>query len=53
MTTKTNQGTALDAEKDFDNHAQKGWNNFTKFLLSNVVMTAGALIIIGIFTVWS
>jgi hypothetical protein len=41
------------AEDDFTKVAKAGWNGFTRFLLLNVVVTAAALIIIGIFTVWS
>jgi hypothetical protein len=53
MVTKTNQGTALPADEEFDTVSQKGWNFFTKFLLSNVIVTVVALVVVGLLTVWS
>ncbi len=44
---------AAPTEVEFDNHAQKGWEFFTKFLLGNVVATILALLFVGILTVWS
>jgi hypothetical protein len=38
---------------DFDNHAQKGWSFFTKFLLWNIISTIAALLVVGLLTVWS
>jgi hypothetical protein len=37
----------------FDRTAQTGWNWFTKFLLWNVIACVVALLVIGLFTVWS
>jgi len=53
MSTETKPDTLLAAEADFDNAAKKGWAFFTKFLLTNVIVTAVALIIVGFLTVWS
>ncbi len=53
MTTETNQGTILPADEEFDTHAKKGWEFFTKFLTANVVFTIVALLIFGLLTVWS
>jgi hypothetical protein len=38
---------------EINTHAQQGWNWFTKFLFWNVVTTVGALLIVGLLTVWS
>jgi hypothetical protein len=38
--------------QEFDNHAMKGWEFFTKFLLSNVIVTILALVFVGLLTVW-
>jgi hypothetical protein len=46
--------TAAQSEEDrFTQVSKAGWNGFTKFLLLNVVVTIVALLIIGLFTVWS
>jgi len=37
---------------DMDTTSQKGWDGFTKFLLSNVVVTIVVLLFIGLLTVW-
>jgi hypothetical protein len=37
----------------FDEHAQKGWAWFTKFLFWNVVTVVGALVVVALLTVWS
>jgi hypothetical protein len=43
-----------DAPEDHFTRASKaGWNGFTRFLLLNVVVIIAALLIIGLFTVWS
>jgi hypothetical protein len=52
MVTETSEGTPLPPEQDFDNAAKKGWEFFTKFLLTNVLVTAAALIFVGLLTVW-
>ncbi|HQT66614.1 MAG TPA: hypothetical protein PLI12_03225 [Acetobacteraceae bacterium] len=36
-----------------DNNPQEFWNGFTKFLKIVVVSVAAALLLIGLFTVWS
>ena len=53
MVTETNQGTMLPADEEFDTVSQKGWNFFTKFLLSNVIVTVVVLVVVGLLTVWS
>jgi hypothetical protein len=53
MVTETNQGTALPADEEFDTVSKKGWEFFTKFLLSNVIVTVVALLVVGLLTVWS
>jgi hypothetical protein len=45
--------TTSPAEVAFDKQAQKGWEFFTKFLFSNVVVTILALLVVGLLTVWS
>jgi hypothetical protein len=40
-------------EDQFTRVAKAGWNGFTRFLLLNVVVIIVALLIIGLFTVWS
>jgi len=45
--------SAAPTEVEFDTHAKKGWEFFTKFLLGNVVVTILALLFVGILTVWS
>ena len=43
-----------DAPEDhFTRVAKAGWNGFTRFLLLNVIVVIAALLIIGLFTVWS
>ncbi len=37
---------------EINGEAQKGWNWFTRFLFWNVVVIAGALIFVGLLTVW-
>jgi hypothetical protein len=37
----------------FDQHAQQGWNFFTKFLFWNVITVVVCLIAVGLLTVWS
>ena len=53
MASKTNQGTALPANEEFDTVSKKGWEFFTKFLLGNVIVTIVALLVVGLLTVWS
>ncbi len=40
-------------EDPFTKVSQAGWNGFTRFLLINVVVIVVALLVIGLFTVWS
>ncbi len=40
-------------ENEFDQTSQTGWNWFTKFLLFNVLGAIGALLVVGLLTVWS
>jgi hypothetical protein len=37
----------------FTRVSKAGWNGFTRFLLLNVIVIIVALLIIGLFTVWS
>ena len=53
MSTETRPDTMAPPEADFDGQSKKGWQFFTKFLLTNVVVIAAALLIIGLLTVWS
>jgi hypothetical protein len=52
MSSETRPDSINAAEADFDNASKKGWEFFTKFLLTNVIVTAAALIFIGFLTVW-
>jgi hypothetical protein len=49
MATETARDTATD---EFDTASQKGWEFFTKFLATNVIITIAGLLIIGLLTVW-
>ncbi len=42
----------VEVEAGFDQASRKGWDFFTKFLLGNVVVIIGALLVIGAITVW-
>jgi len=53
MVTETNQQTTLPPGQDFDTAAKKGWAFFTKFLLTNVLVTIAVLLLVGLLTVWS
>jgi hypothetical protein len=52
MSTEPKPDSMTHAEADFDTTAKKGWEFFTKFLLTNVLVTAAALIVVGLLTVW-
>jgi hypothetical protein len=47
----TDQTDAPDDQ--FTRVSKAGWNGFTRFLLLNVIVVIAALLIIGLFTVWS
>ncbi len=49
-TTPVDQAAEL---QEMDTDSVKLWKGFTKFLLSNIVLAAGALIVLGLLTVWS
>ncbi len=53
MTAGTNQEMESATDEEFGKTAQKGWEFFTKFLLTNILVTVGALIVVGLLTVWS
>jgi hypothetical protein len=36
----------------FNSTAKKGWDGFTKFLLSNVIAVVAGLLFVGLLTVW-
>ena len=38
--------------QELDAGSVKLWKGFTKFLLGNIVMAAGGLIVLGLLTVW-
>jgi hypothetical protein len=50
---QTSPDHAEPADDQFTRVSKAGWNGFTRFLLINVIVIAAALIIIGLFTVWS
>jgi hypothetical protein len=50
---QTSPDHAEPADDQFTRVSKAGWNGFTRFLLINVIVIATALIIIGLFTVWS
>jgi hypothetical protein len=45
--------TTAPTEVEFDSHAKKGWELFTKFLMGNVVFIILGLVFVAILTVWS
>jgi hypothetical protein len=53
MQAQSQHGTEVATNVDFDAPAQKGWVFFTKFLLWNIIGCIAALLVIGVFTVWS
>jgi hypothetical protein len=38
--------------QEFNSTAKKGWDGFTKFLLSNVIAVVAGLLFVGLLTVW-
>jgi hypothetical protein len=52
-TAQTAPDHADPADDQFTRISKAGWNGFTRFLLLNVVVVIIALLIIGLFTVWS
>jgi hypothetical protein len=52
-TAQTAPDHADQADDPFSHVSKAGWNGFTRFLLLNVIAIIAALLIIGLFTVWS
>lgn len=50
--TNTTVDVAPPALDEFNTHAKHGWDFFTKFLLWNVITIVGALLFVGLLTVW-
>ncbi len=48
-TTPVDQAEEL---QEMDAGSMKLWQGFTKFLLGNILMAAGGLIVLGLLTVW-